>query len=199
MLPKKPPIGVILAGGRGVRMGGAKLIVHLHGRPLIDYPLQAMRAALPDVAVIAKQDVELPTLTGVTLWIEPDEPHHPILGIVQALALAEGRPIVVCAADLPFVSAGLITRIAEASPEGAPAVIAASGKQVQPLLGCYQPEAAALLADAARRADVPARQAVAEIGARRLEVGDPNELFNVNTPDDLLQAMALLDQPKVKS
>jgi molybdopterin-guanine dinucleotide biosynthesis protein A len=182
-------IGVVLAGGRGRRMGGSKLGVLLHGRPLIAYPLQALAAALDDVAVIAKPGVELPELPELPelmVWIEPEEPHHPLVGIVAALELAGGRPIVTCPADMPFVSPSLIVRLSQTRPKGAPAVITAHAGQTQPLLGCYQPEAASLLADAARRAEVRTRDAVAAISPRVLEVEDPVELINVNSPEDLL-------------
>jgi molybdenum cofactor guanylyltransferase len=175
-------------------MGGSKLVVALQGRPLIDYPLQALKAALPEVAVIAKPDVVLPAMSGVMLWIEPEEPQHPLLGVVEALALAGGRPVLICPADLPFVTPELILRLVEARPEGAPAVIASCEGNTQPLLGCFQPEAADLLADAAYDGEVPVRQAVAAIRPKLLEVLDPNELFNVNSPDDLLQAAAILGQ-----
>jgi molybdopterin-guanine dinucleotide biosynthesis protein A len=188
MLRRRAPVGVILAGGRGTRMGGSKACVNLCGRPLIDYPLQALRAALGQVAVIAKPEVELPPLPGTTLWIEPSEPHHPLVGIVEALALADGRPVLVCPADLPFITPSLITRIAETPPGGAPAVIAAG----QPLVGCYQPVAAGLLSEAARGASAPVGEAVAAIGPLVVEVTDERELFNVNSPDDLLLAAGLL-------
>lgn len=192
-------MGVVLAGGRGRRMGGSKLTVALRGRPLISYPLAALRGALDDVAVIAKPDVELPSLPGVMVWIEPVDPRHPLVGIVEALGLAGGRPVLTCPADLPFVTSSLIRRLAQEPPAGAPAVLAAHASQAQPLLGCYQPVAAALLADAARSGEARVQEAVAAIGPRLLEVEDPIELFNVNSPDDLLLAAAMLDQPKVKS
>lgn len=199
MLRKPPPIGVVLAGGQGRRMGGSKLIVPLRGRPLISYPLQALKTVLADVAVIAKPDVELPPLAGVDVWIEPAEPHHPLVGIVEALVLAAGRPVMVCPADLPLLTPSLVSQIVQTRPERAAAVIACHRGRTQPLLGCYQPAAAELLAPAARRADQPVRDVVAAMGAREVEVSDPDELFNVNSPEDLLVAHAMLDQPKVKS
>jgi molybdopterin-guanine dinucleotide biosynthesis protein A len=189
------PIGVVLAGGLGRRIGGAKATVELAGRPLISYPLEALAAALQEVAIIAKADTELPSLAGVTVWIEPQTPRHPLVGIVQALALAGGRPVVVCAADLPFVTPALVARLIDEGLRGAPAVIAAHGGETQPLLGYYQPGAADALS--AARPGVPLRETVAAIGARLLEVGDPELLFNVNTPDDLLVAAAMLDRRRV--
>jgi molybdopterin-guanine dinucleotide biosynthesis protein A len=195
MLRKQSPVGVILAGGRGMRMGGSKMTVALKGRALLDYPLQAMRAAVPDVAVVAKPGVELPELTGVMLWIEPQEPHYPLLGVVEALALTAGRRVLVCPADLPFVTPRLLTRLASADPEGAPATIAACQGRIQPLLGCFEPEAAGLIAEAAYRAEDPVQKVITGIGPKWLEVEDPDELFNVNCPDDLLLAAAMLDRP----
>ena len=194
MRRRRAPIGVVLAGGAGRRIGGSKAVVALRGRPLIDYPLQAMREALAEVAIIAKPDTELPGLEGVNVWIEPAEPRHPLVGIVQALALAGGRPVLVCAADLPFVTAALIAQLAKADPAGAPAVVVGRGSSTQPLLGCYQPEALPLLRSAAAEAKLPVQVAVAAIDPRRLEVEDPDVLFNVNAPDDLLQAAAMLDR-----
>jgi molybdopterin-guanine dinucleotide biosynthesis protein A len=98
------PIGVILAGGRGQRMGGAKATVMLGGRPLITYPLRALSAVLDDVVVQAKADTELPSLPGTTVWIESEPHRHPLIGIVEALGLAGGRPVLVCAVDIPFVT-----------------------------------------------------------------------------------------------
>jgi molybdenum cofactor guanylyltransferase len=194
MARRRPPIGVILAGGLGRRMGGSKAVVRLGGRPLILYPLEALTLALDDVAVIAKADTLLPSLPGVTIWIEPSAPRHPLVGITHALALAGRRPIVVCAGDLPFVTPELIDRLAHADPGGAPAVIASHEGEMQPLLGCYQQAAAKPLAQAAAAADTPLREVVAAIGPRQLVVEDVEELFNVNAPDDLLMASAMLDR-----
>jgi molybdenum cofactor guanylyltransferase len=187
---KAPPVGAILAGGAGLRIGGAKAMVELKGRPLICYPLEALQQAVADVVVVAKPTTVLPSLTHVTVWLEPDEPSHPLLGILHALSLAEGRAVLVCAGDLPFVTAEALQTLAAADPAGTPAVIAAAGGMTQPLLGCYQPVALELVgaADLLR----PMRETVARIGARTVEV-DPHVLFNVNYPEDLLQATALMD------
>lgn len=199
MLRTELPIGVVLAGGRGTRMGGTKLTVALGGRPLISYPLAALQAVLHEVAVIAKRDVELPSLTGVVVWIEPDEPRHPLVGIVESLGLAGGRAVLSCPADLPFVSVATIRCLAQAPSHGAPAVIVATAGGTQPLLGRYEPAAAELLAPAARSGTAAVRDAVGAIGPKLIEIEDERELFNVNTPADLVQASAMLAYPKVKS
>ena len=198
MLETRRPVGVILGGGRGLRIGGAKLAVALRGRPLISYPLAAMQQALSDVAVIAKADAVLPDLPGTMVWIEPDSPRSPLLGIVEALALAGGRPVLVCPADLPFVTPDLLADLAGSPDDGAPAVVASFDGVIRPLLGCYRPRAAGLLAGVAQRApdgepdERSVRATVDAIGPRAFEVADATQLFDVDTPDDLLQAAAML-------
>jgi len=185
-------------------MGGAKAGVKLNGRHLITYPLEALWRALGPVAVVAKRDSELPPLPGVAVWIEPDQPRHPLAGIVHALRAAEGRHVVVCAADLPLVGEALIRALAAAGRGGARAVVACAGDRLQPTLGCYGPEALESLVSALDQPERRLTDVVAEIEAERLEVADPEDLFNVNAPEDLLQAAAILDrrrlaQPNVKS
>jgi molybdenum cofactor guanylyltransferase len=198
-MPTGPaPIGVILAGGLGARIGGSKAVVQLRSRPLISYPCDALRAALGEVVVLAKSDTELPSLPGVTVWVEPQTPRHPLIGVMHALELADGRPILACPVDLPFVTPEVIRQLVDADPGSAPAVVAAAGGRTQPLFGCYQPRARELLEQTGFGPEMPARQAIAAIGARVLEI-DPLALFNVNSPDDLLQAAAMLDRVRAAS
>ena len=187
-------VGAILAGGEGLRIGGQKAMVELHGTPLICYPLEAVRQGVKRVAILTKTGTKLPPLSGVAVWIEPESPRHPLVGITQALSLAGGRPVLVCAADLPFVTPELVRRLARADPGRSPAVVACAQGAIQPLLGCYQPRALELLAREARAPSRPVRDAVAAIEPLLLEADDADELFDVNTPNDLLLATAMLDR-----
>ncbi len=205
------PIGVVLAGGLGRRLGGPKATVRLHGRPLISYPIRALRQAVGRVVVVAKADTELPRLSGVEVWIEPDVPRHPLCGLVHALSLAGSSPIVVCACDLPLITPELVRQLVAADP-GAAAVITRAAGRLQPLMGRYEPAALGPLAVALGDEAVSVSDAVAALGPRVMDVADPDLLFNVNAPEDLLHACALLagpprstgarrseDQPNVKS
>ena len=123
---------------------------------------------------------------------------HPLTGITQALALAGGRPVLICAGDLPFVTPELIRRLVKADAGRAPAVVACAQERMQPLLGCYQPRALDLLAQAARAGTGRRHGAVAALEPVLLEVDDPDELFDVDSPDDLLMASAMLDRRRAE-
>jgi molybdenum cofactor guanylyltransferase len=188
---KRGPIGVVLAGGVGRRIGGDKATVELEGRPLLLYPLATLRAAFEEVAVVAKHATALPPVDfDVAIWLEADEHHHPLIGVMHALRCAHGRPVVVVAADMPFVTRALVTALARERARGAPAIVPRAAGALQPLCARYDPPALAALTgfDPAARA----QEVVAALGPRILTWPDDEPFFNVNAPEDLLQAAALL-------
>ena len=83
---------------------------------------------------------------AIPVWIEPAEPAHPLVGIVHALAPRGGRPVLVCAADLPFVTPATLARAGRAPMPAArrPSCRRGSG-EAQPLLGRYERGRAAAL------------------------------------------------------
>jgi molybdenum cofactor guanylyltransferase len=203
MSDTRDPIGVVLAGGVGRRIGGAKAIVELHGTPLVLYPLRALQGVLAEVVVVAKEGTPLPPLPGVPIWIEPAEPRHPLAGIVHALegaGAASGidgmaREILVSAGDLPFLGPDLVERLAHADAGGAPTLVPRAGGRLQPLLARYAPAAYAPLAAALRQDPLPSlTDAVAALDPHVLELDDEQPFFNVNLPEDLLTAAGLLDR-----
>jgi molybdopterin-guanine dinucleotide biosynthesis protein A len=175
-------IGIVLAGGLGRRMGAPKATALLAGRPLIAYPLEALRSVCDGVVIVAKRDSELPA--EVERWDEPDQPRHPIAGIRHALERADG-PILVCAADMPFVTAAVLRQIAAELRPGVKAVAASSEGELQPLLAAYAPEALELLQVAPP--DEPLRRTVESLTPALVAV-EPEVVFNVNTPGDLAEA-----------
>lgn len=206
MTDTRDPIGVVLAGGAGRRIGGGKATVALRDRPLILYPLRALQAVLAEVVVVAKAATELPPLPGTPVWTEPDEPRHPLAGIVHALeraappagvadAAGSARAILVCAGDLPFAAPELLERIVHADAGGRPALVPRAGGRLQPLLARYEPAARAPLAAALARRPAPSlTAALTALDPCVIDVDDELPFFNVNAPEDLLTAAGLLDR-----
>jgi molybdopterin-guanine dinucleotide biosynthesis protein A len=181
--------GVVLAGGLGTRMGsGSKPATPLAGKPLLDRPLEALAPVCERVAVVCKRHTELPALApGVERWDEPDEPRHPLTGIVHALDRADG-PVLVCAADMPFVRADTLRELA-GRLGGRMAVVGRADGWLQPLLAAYAPAAREGLAGAAPGG----RLTDAVRGLEPLVVDVPErEAVSVDTPEALRRAAELL-------
>jgi molybdopterin-guanine dinucleotide biosynthesis protein A len=186
-------IGAVMAGGSASRMGGAKAMLELHGRPLISYPLGAFAEAGIEAVVVAKRDSFLPVL-DVPVWHEADEPTHPLLGIVTALEQADGRPVLICGCDMPFVTPDLLSYLAQRDE---PLVVPHASGRLQPLIARYDASFLTPLREALEppRAlhDVIAELEPAIVSEQELQgFGEPARLlFNINTPEDLERAEEL--------
>lgn len=188
-----PVLVAVLAGGRATRMAAAKACVELGGRPLVSYPLRAAREAGLEAVVVAKRGSRLPALAEHVVY-EPDAPQHPLCGVVAALRHARG-PVVAVGCDMPFVSAGLLARLAAAGAhsDGRPAAVAV-GAVMQPLPALFQAETLPAL-ERALRLERSLRATLEELDVRVLgegqlrALGDPQRLFfSVNDPAALLSA-----------
>ena len=181
-------IGALLAGGSGSRLGvGSKAAALIGGQPLAAYPALALGAVCERVAVVCKRDTQLPDLPGTERWEEPDEPRHPLTGIVHALVTA-GGPVLVCAADMPFVTVDACRTLLQAAG-ATPAVVAAADGVLQPTFGLYAPAALDVLR--AAPPDAPLTRTVEALDPARVAL--PAALVrSVNTPEDLAEAEALL-------
>jgi molybdopterin-guanine dinucleotide biosynthesis protein A len=135
------------------------------------------------VVVVAKAGSELPQLDAER-WDEPDEPRHPVAGIVHALERAR-TPILLCAADMPFATSEVLRAIADALQPGVRAAVAVSEGRLEPLLAAYAPGVFESLALAPP--DAPLRRTVESLAPVLIEVA-PEVVFNVNTPADLAEA-----------
>lgn len=181
--------GAVLAGGAGRRLGrGSKPAALLAGRPLVSYPLDALRAVCDRVAVVCKPATKLPELPGAERWDEPDEPRHPLTGIVHALERA-GGPVLVCAADMPFVTADACRSLLQATGGGSAAVVAAAEGVLQPVFGLYAPGALEVLRGATP--DAPLTTTVEGLDPVRVAL-PPGLVRSVNTAEELAEAEAQL-------
>jgi len=179
------PTGIVLAGGRGRRMGAeSKPGAELGGRPMIAWPLAALAAVCARRAVVAKTDTLLPRLPdGVERWHEPDRPRHPLTGLVCALQRA-GGPVLVCAADMPFVTAASLRQVAAARGD-ATACVGRAGGRLQPLLAAYAPAALETLCTAEE--DAPLTATVQALDPVVVDVPE-RDTVSVDTPGALERA-----------
>ena len=179
--------GVVIAGGRGRRMGDvSKPAARLAGRHLIDFPLSALGDVCDRVAVVCKRDTVLPPLApGIERWDEPTQPRHPAAGIAHALGVA-GEAVLVCAADMPFVTAEACRRLVAAADEAGEvgAVVAEAAGWLQPTFAVYRQEA---LPSLRACGDRQLTQVVERLDPVLVDMA-PEQMRSVDTPEALAAA-----------
>jgi molybdopterin-guanine dinucleotide biosynthesis protein A len=199
----KQPLGVILAGGQATRMGGGdKGLLRLGGQTLLDHVIERLEPQVAEVALNANGDparfssLRLPVLADSIAGFV-----GPLAGVLAGLdwaAAQGGDAIVTAAADTPFFPCDLVPQLLLRS-EGMthPLVLAATpdakrGTARHPTFGLWP---VALRDDLRTALNGGLRKVVLwteQHGGREALFPQEQAFFNVNTPEDLAQAEAML-------
>lgn len=108
--------GVILAGGRSRRMGGAdKGLVAVAGRPMVEQVLQALRPQVGPVLISANRNLERYAALGHPVVPDtlPDHP-GPLAGVQAALRRLQTEFAVFVPCDAPLLPPDLVARLFDA-------------------------------------------------------------------------------------
>jgi molybdenum cofactor guanylyltransferase len=194
--------GVILAGGRATRMGGGdKGLLPLGGHPILVHVIDRLAPQVAALALNANGDPA--RFAAFALPVLADSvPGHagPLAGVLAGLDWAAGqgaRAIVTAAADTPFFPRDLVAALsAAAAAAGTPLAMAttpgAERPDRHPTFGLWP---VALRDDLRAALAAGLRKVVAWTephGCAAAAFPDPDAFFNVNTPEDLVQAQAML-------
>ena len=192
-------IGAVLAGGRGRRIGRDKAMVELDGRPLISYPVGALRSAGLDVVLALRGGQEAPAgLEDVSVVRDEFEDAGPLGGLHALLKWMPGGWVLVGSWDQPFVRVNLLHGIMSHSECAADAVVARTPERLQPMPGLYRKSCLPVVDGALRRGEHGMRDVLNglpryELAGEDLDCLDleHSSFGNVNTPKDLLRARRL--------
>lgn len=191
----KQPLGVILAGGQATRMGGGdKGLLALGNSTIIGHVIDRFEPQVAELALNANGDpdrldhLKLPTIADSI----PDFA-GPLSGVLAGLDWAASKDathIVTAAADTPFLPCDLVPQLLLHAQNGI--CLAASPSGRQPTFGLWPVALREDLRDALKSGLRKVVQWTQKHGAGTAEFPDDGAFFNVNTPDDLIQAKAML-------
>lgn len=182
---------VILAGGQGRRIGGAKPQRLLGGRPLLDRVID-MAAAWSDTVAVSVRGPDQYVPRGTVAVEDVHEIEGPLGGLVAALMFAAERDadaVLVAPADMPFLPSDLRERF-EAALSRSTAAIASSSGYLHPVCGIWRTECTAHVPEYLATGKRSLRGFAATVGAAAIEWdGEPADpFFNINSPEDLAAA-----------
>ena len=187
--------GVILAGGESRRMGSDKALVLLAGRPLVAHVLDRMGPQVDRVLISANGDPARFAVFGC--MVIPDAASQgPLSGILAALthAAALGAThLVSTPVDTPFLPGDLVPQLllaAEGSPEGLAFARTADGDH--PATALWPVTLAPALADFLAGGGAKVTRFTDAHYAAHAEFPDARAFLNLNTPEDVASAEALL-------
>src|SRR5215213_247088 len=117
MIQKDDVTGVILAGGRGSRMGGAdKGLQNFRGMPMAMFTLMRLAPQVGQVMINANRNLSAYESFGVPVWpdVIPDYA-GPLAGFLTGLEQCETSWLVTVPCDTPLFPTDLVERLVAAA------------------------------------------------------------------------------------
>jgi molybdenum cofactor guanylyltransferase len=211
MVSTKGVVGLILAGGRSSRMGGGdKCLLPLAGRPVLASVIARLRPQVSDIVINANGEPARFAPFGLPVVADSVAGFAgPLAGVHAGLEWVKAnrpgtRYIVTVASDTPFFPDDLVQRFLRELDHHRSLFVAASAEGVHPVIGLWSVALARDLHECLE-------QGIHKVGAFTKQHGavevffDPvkveerlvDPFFNINRPEELEQAGALLEhQPR---
>lgn len=188
----KLPLGGVLVGGQSRRFGTDKALAHVGERSMAARAVHALRS-VSDPVVLLGGDGTLGRRMALPWRADGRPGRGPLAGIATGLrwAVELERPgLAVLACDLPLVTSREMESIVSAARSHVDAVVA----EAQPLCGWYSSSALGAVEDALEQGRYSVRELLPKLRTECVRLAAvPSEaddvLLNVNTPDDLIEAV----------
>ncbi|WP_275065361.1 molybdenum cofactor guanylyltransferase MobA [Erwinia endophytica] len=186
--PSVDVTGVILAGGRGIRMGGEdKGLLLYQGKPLYQHVLARLQPQVSRIYINANRNLAAYQQSGLPVISDslPDFP-GPLAGMLAALENIETEWAVFVSCDTPALPENLVSHLWQGKHH-AMAVWAQSAQRQHPTLALLHISLAPALASFLAKGERKVMLFLQQAGGHSVPFDDcPGAFANINCPEDLL-------------
>lgn len=196
--PRADITGVVLAGGRGQRMGGVdKGLMPLADKPMVEHVLAALAPQVATVVVNANRNLDQYAAFGYRVAADPIGDYYgPLAGMAGAMEIAATKYVLTVPCDSPFMACDLVARLYQAlRQEHAEIGVAHDGERMHPVFALLQ------------RDLLPSLYEYLQSGERKIDrwfarhkvaiayfADEPETFINVNDPEERAAVEARLAQ-----
>ena len=192
MIETKDITGLILAGGRGSRMGGVdKGLQNHHGVPLAMHALMRLSPQVGELMINANRNLGAYESMGAPVWPDTLSDYAgPLAGFLTGLERCETPYLVTVPCDSPLFPADLVARLARAL-EAADAEIAMAATmedgvlQVQPVFCLMRSDVLDSLVRFTQGGQRKIDKWTATLRCVEVPFDEPQAFTNANTTDEL--------------
>ncbi len=131
----EPVAGVILSGGKNLRMGTNKAFLQVDGVRMIDRAVGILREVCGEIIIVTNEPLDYLDLDA-TVVTDIFKGMGPLAGIHSGLFHARAPRAFVCACDMPYLDASFIRHLAFLA-EGYDIVVPVRGGRPEPLHAVY--------------------------------------------------------------
>jgi molybdopterin-guanine dinucleotide biosynthesis protein A len=197
---------IVVAGGVSKRFGQDKALVKLADKPLVSYVVDKAISVVDDLIVVVNSETQKRKIAEIlnekaSIMVDHVNVHTPLVGALTGFEAAQAEYAILLACDTPFLSPKILSLLLEVSANRSAAIPRWPNGNIEPLHASYHTPTAAKAAKTAiengkfdMRAMVNNVRNVRYISTMVLRQLDPKLMtfFNVNSPNDLKQAEAIM-------
>ena len=189
-----PIYGLILAGGKGTRMGQEKGLLEYFGKPHQDVLYEIVDALCERTFLSLRRDQEYPEVKATVIY-DRDEFRGPFNGLLSAHHRFPEAAWLVIACDLPFIDIETLRQLIAARDPGKLATALATQKSglPEPLAAIWEPLALGAARTYLPNADSSCpRKFLLQHQIKLVFPESDDVLINANRPEDLEQVMQII-------
>jgi len=190
--------GIILAGGRNLRMGENKAFLKVNGERIIDRTRNLFSDLFDEILLVTNSPLEYLDL-NLRMVADLTPGKGALGGIYTGLFHASHSHAFVAACDMPFLNRALISHLIDLSPSY-DIVIPKTEDGLQPLDAIYSQKCLPFMEDLLKKDDLKIidffhRVKKREVPTEEILLFDPKlaSFLNINTPEDLIRARDYLE------
>lgn len=127
--------GIVLAGGQGRRFGGVdKGMLQLHGKPLVEYTIDALRPQTDSLIISANRNLDFYARYNIPVIGDDRQCQGPLAGIASTLVIITTDYALTAPCDSPFLPADLASRLLTSLKQhDVDLAVVHDGQRLQPL------------------------------------------------------------------
>ena len=191
---------IILAGGKGLRLGRDKVLETIGKRSLLEQVISCVSLICTDISIVIAQESVIPKFTShlnTRILTDTYADKGPLAGIHAGLIASNSLYNLVVASDMPFLNQDLLRYMIELATDF-DMVVPRVDNLVEPLHAVYSKNCLAPIEDMLKQDKLSVYQLLNSVKVRYVETKeierfDPEHLsfFNINTKADLDKARGL--------
>ncbi|SKB61034.1 molybdopterin-guanine dinucleotide biosynthesis protein A [Soonwooa buanensis] len=190
--------GLVLAGGKSVRMGTPKDALQWHGKEQRYFAADLLKAFCDEVFISCRQDQLTDFDSNYQALTDTFLQMGPFGGILSALRTQRDKAWLVVACDLPLLDNDSLQFLIESrDPEKAATTYESPFDGLpEPLITIWEPKSYLLLLHFLGLGNTCPRKVLINSDTLILKPQNPDALMNVNTPEDAQKAQNFLNRKK---